>query len=138
MWRCRFTEFVALIWWDNSGDNLSIEILHQDKYNKLIKTETVQLTNGTGDGILMLFDNEWGRLSLFQLKDTGECCGVVAYMLLVLVARPRLLTLPAPLDIYHILQIKVNTTLKSDRKSVTPIQRLRGGRGFDEVLRIRK
>ena len=33
-------------WWDNSGDNLSN--FTQDKYNKLIKTETVHLNNGTG------------------------------------------------------------------------------------------
>ena len=33
-------------WWDNSGDNLSN--FTQDKYNKLITTETVELTNGNG------------------------------------------------------------------------------------------
>jgi uncharacterized protein YfaS (alpha-2-macroglobulin family) len=44
-------------WWDNSGDNLSN--FTQDKYNKLIKSETVHLNNGIGKWNINVGENEW-------------------------------------------------------------------------------
>jgi len=65
-------------WWDNSGDNLSN--FTQDKYNKLIKEETVQLNNGTGKWDFKTGENEWGRY-LILVKDlkSGHTTGQVIY-----------------------------------------------------------
>ena len=66
-------------WWDNSGDNLSN--FTQDKYNKLIKTETVHLNNGTGKWNFNVGENEWGRY-LVLVKDikSGHTTGDVVYI----------------------------------------------------------
>ena len=66
-------------WWDNSGDNLSN--FTQDKYNKLIKTEIVHLSNGTGKWNFSVSENEWGRY-LVLVKDikSGHKTGDVVYI----------------------------------------------------------
>ena len=66
-------------WWDESGDNLSN--FTQDKYNKLIKAETVHLTNGTGKWNFNVSENEWGRY-LVLVKDikSGHITGEVVYV----------------------------------------------------------
>ncbi|MDQ6764413.1 MAG: MG2 domain-containing protein, partial [Bacteroidota bacterium] len=66
-------------WWDNSGDNLSN--FTQDKYNKLIKTETVHLNNGRGSWNFSVGENEWGRY-LVLVKDikSGHTTGDVVYI----------------------------------------------------------
>ncbi|MEP6926307.1 MAG: MG2 domain-containing protein [Ginsengibacter sp.] len=66
-------------WWDESGDNLSN--FTQDKYNKLIKTETVHLNNGTGKWNFNVGENEWGRY-LVLVKDlkSGHTTGDVVYI----------------------------------------------------------
>ena len=66
-------------WWDNSSDNLSN--FTQDKYNKLIKTETVHLTNGKGEWNFKVGENNWGRY-LVLIKDlkSGHVTGDVVYI----------------------------------------------------------
>jgi uncharacterized protein YfaS (alpha-2-macroglobulin family) len=66
-------------WWDNSGDNFSN--FTQDKYNKLIKTEKVQLVNGKANWNFNVGDNEWGRY-LVLVKDlkSGHTTGDVVYL----------------------------------------------------------
>ena len=75
-------------WWDNSGDNLSN--FTQDKYNKLIKTETVHLNNGTGKWSFNVGDNEWGRY-LILVKDvkSGHKTGASCLYRPARVAKPR-------------------------------------------------
>jgi alpha-2-macroglobulin len=66
-------------WWDESGDNLSN--FTQDKYNKLIKTETVHLSNGRGEWSFSVGENNWGRY-LVLVKDlkSGHITGDVVYI----------------------------------------------------------
>ncbi|KAA9041505.1 hypothetical protein FW778_05655 [Ginsengibacter hankyongi] len=66
-------------WWDASGDNLSN--FTQDKYNKLIKAETVHLTNGAGKWNFNVGENDWGRY-LVLVKDikSGHITGDVVYV----------------------------------------------------------
>lgn len=66
-------------WWDNNGDNLSN--FTQDEYNKLIKTETVKLTNGRGNWTFATSENEWGRY-LILVKDlkSGHTTGSAFYI----------------------------------------------------------
>lgn len=66
-------------WWDNSGDNLSN--FTQDKYNKLLKTEKVNLVNGKGKYNFRIGENEWGRY-LILVKDlsSGHITGEVVYL----------------------------------------------------------
>ncbi len=66
-------------WWDNSGDNLSN--FTQDKYNKLIKKETIHLLNGKGQWNFNVGENEWGRY-LVLVKDlaSGHVTGDVVYI----------------------------------------------------------
>ncbi|MEO6684006.1 MAG: MG2 domain-containing protein, partial [Ginsengibacter sp.] len=66
-------------WWDDTGDNLSN--FTQDKYNKLIKTEKVQLVNGRGKYNFKIGGNEWGRF-LILVKDlnSGHITGEVVYL----------------------------------------------------------
>ena len=66
-------------WWDNNGDNLSN--FTQDEYNKLLKTETVKLTNGRGSWTFGTSENEWGRY-LILVKDlkSGHTTGSVFYI----------------------------------------------------------
>ncbi|HEY5371221.1 MAG TPA: MG2 domain-containing protein [Hanamia sp.] len=66
-------------WWDNSSDNFSN--FTQDKYNKLIKTEKVQLVNGKANWNFNVGDNDWGRY-LVLVKDlkSGHTTGDVVYL----------------------------------------------------------
>ena len=66
-------------WWDNSGDNLSN--FTQDKYNKLVKTETVHLSNGRGEWNFNVGENNWGRY-LVLVKDlkSGHITGDIVYI----------------------------------------------------------
>lgn len=66
-------------WWDNSGDNLSN--FTQDKYNKLLKTEKVNLVNGRGKYNFRIGENEWGRyLILVKDLNSGHITGEVVYL----------------------------------------------------------
>ena len=66
-------------WWDNNGDNLSN--FTQDEYNKLLKTETLKLTNGRGQWTFGTSENEWGRY-LILVKDlkSGHTTGSTFYV----------------------------------------------------------
>jgi uncharacterized protein YfaS (alpha-2-macroglobulin family) len=66
-------------WWDNTGNEVSN--FTQDKYNKLIKTETVTLVNGQGKWKLRINQPEWGRY-LVKVKDeqTGHTTGKELYI----------------------------------------------------------
>ncbi|MEB0261276.1 MULTISPECIES: MG2 domain-containing protein [unclassified Mucilaginibacter] len=65
-------------WWDETGNELSN--FTQDRYNKLIKTETVQLQNGKGKWNLKINQADWGRY-LIRIKDpqTGHSTGKIIY-----------------------------------------------------------
>ena len=65
-------------WWENTGDEMSN--FTQDKYNKLIKTQTVTLLNGRGNWSMKVADDDWGRY-LIRVKDgiTGHSTGKIAY-----------------------------------------------------------
>ncbi|RVU03105.1 hypothetical protein EOD41_04000 [Mucilaginibacter limnophilus] len=66
-------------WWDETGDELSN--FTQDKYNKLIKTETVVLNNGRGKWNLRIANADWGRY-LIRVRDaeTGHSTGKIIYV----------------------------------------------------------
>jgi hypothetical protein len=66
-------------WWDDNGDNLSN--FTQNEFNKLIKKETVQLTNGKGQWAFETSANEWGRY-LILVKDikSGHTTGSTLYI----------------------------------------------------------
>ncbi|TSD66542.1 hypothetical protein FFF34_003810 [Inquilinus sp. KBS0705] len=65
-------------WWDETGDQMSN--FTQDRYNKLIKTETVQVQNGKGKWNLKINQADWGRY-LIRVKDpeTGHSTGKIIY-----------------------------------------------------------
>ena len=66
-------------WWDDNGDNLSN--FTQNEYNKLLKKETVHLTNGRGQWTFSTSQNEWGRY-LVLVKDlkSGHTSGSTLYI----------------------------------------------------------
>jgi hypothetical protein len=66
-------------WWDNNGDNLSN--FTQNEYNKLLKKETVHLSNGRGQWTFGTSENEWGRY-LILVKDlkSGHTSGSTLYI----------------------------------------------------------
>lgn len=66
-------------WWDANGDNLSN--FTQNEYNKLLKKETVHLTNGRGQWTFGTSENEWGRY-LILVKDlkSGHTSGTTLYI----------------------------------------------------------
>ncbi len=66
-------------WWDNTGNEVSN--FTQDKLNKLIKTETITLTDGRGKWGMRVNEPEWGRY-LIRVKDaqTGHSTGKVIYI----------------------------------------------------------
>jgi uncharacterized protein YfaS (alpha-2-macroglobulin family) len=66
-------------WWDQTGNEMSN--FTQDKYNKLIKTENVRLTNGHGKWNLHINQADWGRY-LIRIKDpeTGHSTGKIIYV----------------------------------------------------------
>ncbi len=66
-------------WWDNNGDNLSN--FTQDSYNKLVKKDSVSLTNGRGQWNFNASENEWGRyLILVKDKASGHTSGSIFYI----------------------------------------------------------
>ncbi len=66
-------------WWDNTGNEVSN--FTQDKYNKLIKTETITLVNGRGTWKMRIDQPEWGRYRVI-VKDevTGHSTGKELYV----------------------------------------------------------
>ncbi|MEO6148690.1 MAG: MG2 domain-containing protein, partial [Mucilaginibacter sp.] len=66
-------------WWDETGDELSN--FTQDRYNKLVKTGTVNLTNGRGKWNMRIAKEDWGRY-LLKVKDpqTGHSTGKIIYV----------------------------------------------------------
>lgn len=66
-------------WWDNTGDNFSN--FTQDQFNKLLKKETVHLTNGIGKWNFRTGESEWGRyLVLVKDLSSGHTTGKVVYV----------------------------------------------------------
>ncbi len=65
-------------WWDNSGDDLSN--FTQDTHNKILKKETVRLTNGVGKWNISAPGAEWGRyLVLVRDLKSGHVTGQTIY-----------------------------------------------------------
>lgn len=65
-------------WWDNTGEGLSN--FTQDTYNKLLKKDTLRLTNGVGKWKFTAPGKEWGRyLVLVRDKKSGHSTGQVVY-----------------------------------------------------------
>jgi len=65
-------------WWDNTGDGLSN--FTQDTYNKLLKKDTLRLTNGVGKWSFSAPGGEWGRyLVLVRDMQSGHTTGQVVY-----------------------------------------------------------
>lgn len=65
-------------WWDNTGDGLSN--FTQDTYNKLLKKDTLRLTEGVGKWHFTAPGKEWGRyLVLVRDKQSGHTTGQVVY-----------------------------------------------------------
>lgn len=66
-------------WWDNTGDDLSN--FTQDEYNKLVKKDTITLSNGKGVYDIRIGEGNWGRY-LILLKDTrsGHSTGSTFYI----------------------------------------------------------
>lgn len=65
-------------WWDNSGNDFAN--FTQDTYNKLLKKDTLRLTNGVGKWQLTAPGKEWGRyLVLVRDKQSGHSTGQVVY-----------------------------------------------------------
>lgn len=66
-------------WWDNTGNQGSN--FTQDKYNKLIKTETITLVNGRGKWKMRLNQPDWGRF-VVKIRDdqTGHTTGKELYI----------------------------------------------------------
>ncbi|MBK8929738.1 MAG: hypothetical protein IPM72_08755 [Chitinophagaceae bacterium] len=66
-------------WWDDNGENLSN--FTQNEYNKLIKSDTVSLSNGKGKWQFKSSPDDWGRY-LILAKDlkSGHITGRVFYI----------------------------------------------------------
>ncbi len=66
-------------WWDDNDDNLSN--FTQNEYNKLLKKETVSLTNGKGQWQLKTGVHDWGRY-LVLVKDlkSAHMAGTAFYI----------------------------------------------------------
>ncbi len=66
-------------WWDQDNDNLSN--FTQNKYNQLIKKETVTAVNGKANWNLRIDEPEWGRY-LVRVKDlqSGHTTGKTVYI----------------------------------------------------------
>lgn len=66
-------------WWDRSGDDFSN--FTQDKFNKLVSTQTIQTENGKADWNFNVPENEWGRyLVLVKDPQSGHTTGDVIYI----------------------------------------------------------
>lgn len=65
-------------WWDNSGEGVSN--FSNDRYNRFIKKDTLQLNNGSGKWQLKAPDGEWGRyIVLAKDIQSGHTTGQVVY-----------------------------------------------------------
>ncbi len=65
-------------WWDNTGDGFSN--FTQDTYNKLMKKDTVRLTDGVGKWLLSAPGSDRGRyLVLVRDRSSGHTTGQVVY-----------------------------------------------------------
>jgi len=66
-------------WWDESGTEFSN--FTQDKYNKLVKSETIKVVNGKAKWNLRIAQADWGRY-LLRVKDpqTGHSTGKIMYL----------------------------------------------------------
>lgn len=66
-------------WWDNTGNQGSN--FTQDKYNKLVKTETITLINGRGKWKMRVNQPDWGRF-VVNIRDdqTGHTTGKELYI----------------------------------------------------------
>ena len=66
-------------WWDESGTEFSN--FTQDKYNKLVKSETIKVVNGKAKWNLRIAQADWGRY-LLRIKDpqTGHSTGKIMYL----------------------------------------------------------
>ncbi len=65
-------------WWDDSGDDLSN--FTEDNYNKILKKETVRLSNGAGKWNFSAPGGEWGRyLLLVRDLKSGHVAGQTVY-----------------------------------------------------------
>ncbi|PWT97745.1 MAG: hypothetical protein C5B52_13345 [Bacteroidetes bacterium] len=65
-------------WWDESGNDLSN--FTQDHYNKILKRETIRLTDGVGKWNLSAPGSQWGRyLVIVRDKKSGHATGSVVY-----------------------------------------------------------
>lgn len=66
-------------WWDNTGNQGSN--FTQDRYNKLIKTETITLVNGRGKWKMRINQPDWGRFVVKMRDDqTGHTTGRELYI----------------------------------------------------------
>lgn len=66
-------------WWDDGDDNLSN--FTQDRYNKIIKKDTITLKNGRGQWNIQTKTNEWGRyLILVKDMNSGHITGSTVYI----------------------------------------------------------
>lgn len=66
-------------WWDDNGDNFSN--FTQDEYNKLIRRDSVKITNGKGTWNFGTSSGEWGRyLILVKDKKSGHVTGQTLYI----------------------------------------------------------
>jgi uncharacterized protein YfaS (alpha-2-macroglobulin family) len=67
-------------WWDNDEEN-TLSNFTQDKYNKLIRSQTVTLNNGRGSYTINLPEEDWGRyLILVKDKRSGHTAGSTFYV----------------------------------------------------------
>ncbi|HWB28734.1 MAG TPA: MG2 domain-containing protein [Chitinophagaceae bacterium] len=67
-------------WWDNDDDN-TLSNFTQDKYNKLVRSQSVTLTNGRGSYTVTLPEEDWGRyLILVKDKNSGHTTGATFYV----------------------------------------------------------
>ena len=66
-------------WWDDNGENLSN--FTQNEYNKLIKSDTVSISNGKGQWQFKTSEDDWGRY-LILAKDlkSGHITGKIFYI----------------------------------------------------------
>ncbi len=67
-------------WWDNGYDD-ALSNFTQDEYNKLIKKDTVSITNGKGYYNIKMNEDNWGRyLILIKDKRSGHTTGATFYV----------------------------------------------------------
>jgi len=66
-------------WWDQTGSELSN--FTQDKYNKVVKAETIRVVNGHAKWTMHIKRADWGRY-LIRVKDpeTGHSTGKIMYL----------------------------------------------------------